>query len=157
MQCRHKLNLITGKSGLILDLVVEAGNPADAERFLPLLDRHIARCGAPPRQMAADGGYASCDNLDAAKARGVSDVAFHKKRGLAVADMTNSAWVYRNLRNFRAGIEAGISCFKRAYGAGRCTWRGLDHVKAYPPQTSPAGFIPQGDGGDPSDAPHCTR
>jgi transposase, IS5 family len=79
----------------------------------------------------ADGGYPSRDNLDAAKARGVSDIAFHKKRGLAVADMTNSAWVYRKLRNFRAGIEVGISCFKRAYGAGRCAWRGLDHFKAF--------------------------
>jgi IS5 family transposase len=132
VQYGHKLNLLTGKSGLILDLVVEAGNPADAERFLPMLDRHIARCGgAPPRQIAADGGYASRDNLTAAKARGVSDVAFHKKRGLAIADMTKSAWVYRKLRNFRAGIEAGISCLKRAYGAGRCTWRGLAHFKAY--------------------------
>lgn len=28
----HKLNLTTGRSGLILDLVVEAGNPADSER-----------------------------------------------------------------------------------------------------------------------------
>jgi IS5 family transposase len=131
VQYGHKLNLVTGKSGLILDVVIETGNPADAERFLPMLDRHIARCGAPPRQMAADGGYASRDNLDQAKARGVTDVAFHKKRGLAVADMTKSAWVYRKLRNFRAGIEAGISCFKRAYGGGRCTWRGLDHSKAY--------------------------
>jgi IS5 family transposase len=131
VQYGHKLNLVTGKSGLILDVVIETGNPADAERFLPMLDRHIARCGAPPRQMAADGGYASRDNLDQAKARGVTDVVFHKKRGLAVADMTKSAWVYRKLRNFRAGIEAGISCFKRAYGGGRCTWRGLDHSKAY--------------------------
>jgi len=131
VQYGHKLNLVTGKSGLILDLVIEAGNPADAERFLPMLDRHIARCGTPPRQMAADGGYASRDNLDQAKARGVSDVAFHKKHGLAVADMAKSAWVYRRLRNFRAGIEAGISCFKRAYGGGRCIWRGLDHFKAY--------------------------
>jgi IS5 family transposase len=131
VQYGHKLNLVTGKSGLILDVVIETGNPADAERFLPMLDRHIARCGAPPRQMAADGGYASRDNLDQAKARGVTDVAFHKKRGLAVADMTKSAWVYRKLRNFRAGIEAGISCFKRAYGGERCTWRGLDHFKTY--------------------------
>lgn len=131
VQYGHKLNLVTGKSGLILDLVIEAGNPADAERFLPMLDRHIARCGTPPRQIAADGGYASRDNLTAAKARGIADVAFHKKRGLAVADMTKSPWVYRKLRNFRAGIEAGISCFKRAYGGGRCTWRGLDHFKAY--------------------------
>jgi IS5 family transposase len=70
-------------------------------------------------------------NLTAAKARGVADVAFHKKCGIAIADMVKSPWVYRRLRNFRAGIEAGISCFKRAYGAARCTWRGLDHFKAY--------------------------
>ena len=131
VQYGHKLNLVTGKSGLILDVVVEAGNPADAERFLPMLDRPIARGGVPPRQMAADGGYASRDNHNQAKARGVKDVAFHKKRGIAIEDMTKSPWVYRKLRNFRAGIEAGISCLKRAYGAARCTWRGLEHFKAY--------------------------
>ena len=131
MQYGHKLNLVTGPSGLILDVVVEAGNPADAERFLPMLERQIARCGVPPRQLAADGGYASQDNLTAAKARGVKDVAFHKKRGLAVEDMVKSRWVYRKLRNFRAGIEAGISCLKRAYGLARCTWRGLDHFQTY--------------------------
>ena len=113
--------MVTGPSGLILDVVVEAGNPADAERFLPMIERQIARCGAPPRQVAADGGYASQDNLTAAKACGVKDVAFHKKRGLAVEDMVKSRWVYRKLRNFRAGIEAGISCLKRAYGLARCT------------------------------------
>ncbi len=131
VQYGHKLNLVTGKSGLILDVVVEAGNPADAERFLPMLERQITRCGVPPRQVAADGGYASQDNLTTAKAHGVSDVAFHKKRGLAVEDMVKSGWVYRKLRNFRAGIEAGISCLKRAYGLARCTWRGLDHFKTY--------------------------
>ena len=81
--------------------------------------------------MAADGGYATRDNLEQAKARGVSDVAFHKKRGLAIEDMVKSRWVYRRLRNFRAGVEAGISCLKRAYGLTRSTWRGLAHFKAY--------------------------
>ena len=79
VQYGHKLNLVTGKSGLILDVVIEAGNPADAERFLPMLDRHIARCGAPPRQMAADGGYASRDNLEQAKARGVTGCRLSQK------------------------------------------------------------------------------
>ena len=59
------------------------------------------------------------------------DVAFHKKRGIAVEDMVKSRWVYRRLRNFRAGIEAGISCLKRGYGLARCTWRGLDQLKTY--------------------------
>ena len=65
------------------------------------------------------------------QARGVADVAFHKKCGIAITEMVKSPWVYRRLRNFRAGIEAAISCFKRAYGAARCIWRGLDHFKAY--------------------------
>jgi IS5 family transposase len=99
--------------------------------YLPMLERHIALYGEPPRQLAADGGYASRDNLRQAKAQGVRDMAFHKKRGLRIEDMVRSRWVYRQLRNFRAGIEADISCLKRAYGLARCTWRGLGHFKAY--------------------------
>jgi transposase, IS5 family len=127
----HKLNLVTGRSGLILDIVIEKGNPADSERLLPMLERHIAFFGQAPRQAAADGGYASRANLSQAKAHGVRDMAFHKKCGLSIEDMVKSRWVYRKLRNFRAGIEAGISCLKRAYGLARCTWRGLEHFKTY--------------------------
>ena len=131
IQYGHKLNLSTGKSGLILDVVIEEGNPADSDRCLPMLERHIKQYGKAPRQMAADGGYASKDNLEKAKALNVNDMVFHKKRGLKVEDMAKSPWVYRKLRNFRAGIEAGISCMKRVYGLGRCTWKGRDHFKAY--------------------------
>lgn len=127
----HKLNLVTGRSGMILDLVIEAGNPADSDRLLPMLERHIELHGQAPRQAAADGGFATRHNLTAAKTLGVRDMAFHKKAGLSIEDMVSSKWVYRKLRNFRAGIEAGISCLKRAYGLARCTWRGLDHFKAY--------------------------
>lgn len=127
----HKLNLTTGRSGMILDLMIEAGNPADSDRLLPMLRRHIALYGQAPRQAAADGGFATRANLATAKAWGVSDMAFHKKAGLRIEDMVRSKWVYRKLRNFRAGIEAGISCLKRAYGLACCTWRGLDHFKTY--------------------------
>ncbi|WP_095088125.1 ISNCY family transposase [Mesorhizobium sophorae] len=127
----HKLNLTSGRSGMILDLVIEAGNPADSDRLLPMLERHIDIYGQAPRQAAADGGFATRDNLVKAKAWGVSDMAFHKKAGLRIEDMVRSKWVYRKLRNFRAGIEAGISCLKRAYGLACCTWRGLDHFKTY--------------------------
>ena len=85
----------------------------------------------PGKQLAVDGGYASKDNLEKAKGCGVEDVAFHKKRGLRIEEMVKSTWVYRQLRNFRAGIEAGISCLKRAYGLSRCTWKGLAHFKAF--------------------------
>lgn len=131
VQYGHKINLCSGRSGLILDVVIEQGNPADVDRLLPMLDRHIDQYGKAPRQMAADGGYASVENLREAKARQVDDVVFHKKRGLNVEDMARSPWVYRKLRNFRAGVEAGISVMKRAYGLGRCTWKGLQHFHAY--------------------------
>ena len=131
VQYGHKLNLTAGISGMILDVVIEAGNPADVERFVPMLRRHIAHYDSAPRQTAADGAFASLDNLAKAKALGVKDVAFHKKRGLTIEDMVKSRWVYRKLRNFRAGIEAGISCLKRAYGLARCTWKGLAHFRAY--------------------------
>lgn len=132
----HKLNLSSGKSGLILDVVIEEGNPADTDRLLPMLERHVALFDQPPRQVAADGGYASGANLEAVKAMGVTDMgvtdmAFNKKRGLSIADMAKSAWVYRQLKNFRAGIEAGISCLKRAYGLTRCTWKGLQHYRSF--------------------------
>jgi IS5 family transposase len=35
------------------------------------------------------------------------------------------------LRNFRAGIEAGISCLKRAFGLDRCSWSGWGGFKQY--------------------------
>jgi transposase, IS5 family len=96
-----------------------------------MLERHIDLYGQAPRQAVADGGFATWDNLVTTKTLGVRDMAFHKKAGLRIEDMVRSNWVYRKLRNFRAGIEAGISCLKRAYGLARCTWRGLDHFKAY--------------------------
>ena len=127
----HKINLTTGRSGLVLDTAVEDGNPTDGERCLPMLERHVARYGAAPTHAAFDGGYATKANLADAKKLGIAHAVFHKKRGLRAADMTPSAWVYARLRRFRAGIEAGISHLKRCFGLGRCNWRGLDHFKAY--------------------------
>ena len=83
------------------------------------------------RQAVVVVAYASRDNLAQAKALGVHYMAFHKKAGLRIKDMVKSNWVYRKLRNFRAGIEFDISCLKRAFGLARCVWRGLDHFRAY--------------------------
>jgi len=90
IQFGHKLNLTSGRSGLILDVVIEDGNPADAERFLPVVNRHIELYGYPPRQVAADGGYASTSNVQAAKSKGMKNVDFHKKRGLSNEAMVKS-------------------------------------------------------------------
>ena len=54
----HKVNFATGRSGLVLDAVVEDGNPADSARCLPMLERHVEHYGAAPSRAAFDGGYA---------------------------------------------------------------------------------------------------
>jgi transposase, IS5 family len=61
----------------------------------------------------------------------VPTLPFTRSAGIAIADMVKRPSVYRGLRNFRAGIEAVVAWFKRGYGGGRCTWRGLQHFKAY--------------------------
>ena len=127
----HKVNFATGRSGLVLDAVVEDGNPADSARCLPMLQRHVEHYGAAPSRAAFDGGYASRGNLKAAKDLGVAHVVFNKKRGIKVADMTPSSWLYARLKRFRAGIEAGISYLKRCFGLGLCRWRGLPLFNAY--------------------------
>jgi len=45
--------------------------------------------------------------------------------------MARSRWVFRKLRNFRAGIEAGISFLKRSFGLRRCSWTGFESFGAY--------------------------
>ncbi len=127
----HKIYLAAGASGLITDCLIASGNPADSTMALPLLERQKQILGCLPEQIAFDGGFASKANLTGAKNLGITDVAFSKKRGLAISDMTRSTWIYRRLRDFRAGIEGLISFLKRAFGLDRCSWRGSESFASY--------------------------
>jgi len=127
----HKVCLSGGRSSLVLDCVIEAGNPPDSLLLERTLERHIALFGQAPRQACFDGGFASKANVERAKALGVEDIAFHRKRGITIAEMVRSAWVFRRLRDFRSGIEGVISTLKRAFQMDRCTWRGLESFKSY--------------------------
>ena len=128
----HKVFVSTGaRSSLILDCVVERGNPADSNYVQPFLERHRQLYGKVPRQSAWDGGFASAANLRWAKEQGVQDVAFSKKCGLTVQSMVRSSWVYKQLKRFRAGIEGCIGTLKHTFGLHRCTWKGWPHFQSY--------------------------
>ena len=109
----------------MIDAVVEQGKPADSSRCLTMIERHAEIYGSVPVQVAFDAGYASKRNLHEAKAFGVTDMVFERKRGLHAADMASTSGVYDKLRRFRADIKA-ISYLKRCFGLRRCYWRGLD-------------------------------
>ena len=127
----HKVTLTGGVSGLVLDWVVEEGNRADSTLLIRMLERQRDLYGHYPLQASVDGGYASKDNLADAKALGIEDMVFSKKCGLKVEDMVTQTWLFKKLRDFRAGIEGVISFLKRVFGLRRCTWRGQQSFSSY--------------------------
>lgn len=127
----HKIFLSAGKSNLILDCAILRGNPNDSEQFVPAIERHIQQCEKAPNDVATDGGFASKTNAEFAAKHGVKNVAFSALKGNALTDLVQSTRVYKQLRNWRAGIEGIISAVKRAFGLDRCTWRGYESFQAY--------------------------
>lgn len=115
----------------VLDAVIERGNPADVNVAIRQLERQKELFGKAPKSAAFDGGYASRENLEAAKALGVERCAFSKAQGLTKEEMAGSRRTHGRLRNFRAGIEGKISWLKRDFGLGRCTWKGWERFQSY--------------------------
>ncbi|MCP4445927.1 MAG: transposase, partial [Myxococcales bacterium] len=127
----HKICLTTGASGLVLDCVIESGNPSDATLAVAMVEHQIDLYGRPPQKVCFDGGFSSRKNLEDIKNLDIEDVAFSKSPGIGILDMVKSSWAYRKLRRFRAGIESNVSFLKRSFGWSRCTCRLLASFKAH--------------------------
>lgn len=130
-QFGHKIFVTTGKSGLVLHCDIPRGNPNDSEMFLPTLKSLQENYDILPRKVSSDGGFASKENVMESKVMGVKDVCFPKACNMKITDMVKSSWVYKNLLNWRAGVEAVISFLKRCFGLSRATWSGFDGYKQY--------------------------
>lgn len=127
----HKVFLSVGASGMILDLLMERGNPADVARAIPMLERHRALLGKAPEQVAFDAGFTSAANIATARTLGVKHASFAKKGSIDVLPGARSPKMYKKLQRFRAGVEGIISFTKRCFGFDRCTWRGYRSFHAY--------------------------
>jgi len=62
---------------------------------------------------------------------GVKRVVFHKPVGLSLHATGVKSKTFVRLRNFRARVEGNISELKRAFGASKASWKGLDGFRAY--------------------------
>jgi len=127
----HKVTLSTGRSGIVVDLVVEKGNPGDCTLTVRSAQRHAALFGQAPERAAFDGGFATRSNLEALQASGTREACFSKPAGLPVDQMTSTPRMRRILKRFRAGIEATVSFLKRCFGLARCSWTGFPRFRAY--------------------------
>ena len=127
----HKVFLTAGASGLIVDCIVERGNPRDSEKAVALATRATKVLGHAPEQICFDGGFSARANIGEIKSLGIRDVVFSKAPGIAIKEMIKRTWLYQRLRHFRAGIEGIISFLKRSFGWDRCAWRSYGSFRAY--------------------------
>ena len=126
----HKINLTSGKSNLIFDVIMARGNPSDKGYFPKTLDNIANNYQLVPRDFATDGGYASFDNLQDAHNKGVKNIVFTKSKG-KLKNIVSSKKMETMLKNWRSGIEAIISNFKRGLDAHRCNWKGYQRFQSY--------------------------
>ena len=131
VQYGHKINLSTENSGFITYFSIEDGNPADKDLFLPVLNTHQEKYDRLPTSVVCDGGYASKKNVSEGRSLGLKHAVFHKRVGISYQEMGVKIKTFKKLRNFRAGVEGNISELKRAFGAGKAQWKGLDGFKAF--------------------------
>lgn len=127
----HKVFLNVGASGLIIDMLMQRGNPADSTQALPMLERHRNLMGKVPEQVAFDAGFTSAANIAGARDLGVKDASFAKKGSIDVMAGVREPKQYKKLQRFRAGVEGIISFTKRCFGFGRCLWRGYSSFQSY--------------------------
>ncbi len=125
----HKINLVTGKSNLILDGAVVAGNPSDKTLYQAAIDRVITNYGTVPRDVVTDGGFASKENSEYSQKKGILNIVFNKVVG-SLKNIASSLNMETRLKKWRSGIEAVISNLKRGFNIARCNWKGWDHFQA---------------------------
>jgi IS5 family transposase len=119
------LQLVQDRSGIIVHYEVHTGNPSDRTELLSVLRGAKTTVGIKPKELAADRGYYSADNVMKLAKAGVDRIGIPKVGRLSSKEKTHqqTKW-FRQLQRFRCGIEASISMLKRKFGLGRVLAKG---------------------------------
>ena len=116
----------------VVDYQVHERRPDDRSLAIPSLAAHQQIFGRAPHLFAADRGFWSHANKQAAKTAGVKRVcilAVGKPSAEQRAEQ-HQRWFRRGQR-MRAGCEGRISVMKRRDGLTRCRYRGWDGMERW--------------------------
>lgn len=96
----HKVDIGTGRSGLIVRYEILEGNPGDNEILERVLDDHKQLFGKAPRDLTTDRRYFSAANEAMAREKGVQNIAMPKPGKLSGVRkaIQNSNWFRRLMR-----------------------------------------------------------
>jgi IS5 family transposase len=119
------LQLVQDSSGVIVHYEVQRGNPCDSTELISVLHQAKSSLGIKPKELAADRGYYSADNVLKLRKAGIEKVGIPKLGRLSKEEKRHqrTKW-FRQLQRFRCGIEASISMLKRKFSLGRVLARG---------------------------------
>jgi IS5 family transposase len=119
------LQLLQDSSGVIVHYEVHRGHPNDSTELLSMVRQAKTTLRIKPKELAADRGYYSADNVLKLGKAGIEKIAIPKVGRLSKAEKVHQrkTW-FRELQRFRCGIEASISMLKRKFGLGRVLARG---------------------------------
>jgi IS5 family transposase len=122
----HKNTITTGTSGLILNIDIHEGNPADSTLVKDVINNVEQFYGTAPDKAVFDGCYSSSENREFAQVKRIKQVCFSKETD-EQSSISRSA--RKKLRYFRAGIEATVSMLMRMFGMTRILNKGLRSFK----------------------------
>jgi IS5 family transposase len=128
----YKAQATDNANGVVLDYLVEVGNPADAPLLVPAIQRIIQQTGRVPGAATADRGYGEAAIDDDLHALGVEQVAIPRKGTPGAARQAHEhTRSFRRLVKWRTGSEGRISHLKHRYGWDRTLMDGIDGARIW--------------------------
>jgi len=132
VQFGYKGQVTDNDDGIVVDHVLEQGNPADGPQLAPAIERVIKRAGRRPRTVTADRGYGEKGVDDALHKMGVRTVVIPRK-GKPGKDRQAAEHrpAFRRTVKWRTGSEGRISTLKRGYGWDRTRLDGIEGARIW--------------------------
>lgn len=106
--------------------------PADQRLLIPAVQTHQRKLGRVPQLLAADAGYYSRANEEAAKEMGVDWVSIPNRntRSEERRNLQKRRW-FKKGQTWRTGCEGRISTVKRRHGLARCRYHGTSGMQRW--------------------------
>jgi transposase, IS5 family len=106
--------------------------PSDRHLLVPAVEAHRRKLGRVPGWAAADAGFYSRANEEAAQAMGVKYVSIPNRstRSVERRRWEKQRW-FKKGQKWRTGCEGRISVLKRRHGLSRCRYHGLQGMRRW--------------------------
>lgn len=129
----YKAQVLDHEDGVVLDHILEQGNPPDAPQLAPAVERVKRRTGRRPRTVTADRGYGEKSvEDDLLHDAGVRHVVIPRKGRPGKARQTEERRpAFCKTIKWRTGSEGRISSRKRGYGWDRTRLAGTEGVRIW--------------------------